>query len=102
MRSGCCACAASSQPAAAPPSSLMNARRKQRLPSPEAQDRGTARRLWEISARQCAVRPPARQKRLTRTYLTSQRTMILQSSSRSKSRRMPPSADAFIVAGTDQ
>ena len=63
---------------------------------------GTARRLWEISARQCAVRPPARQKRLTRTYLTSQRTMILQSSSRSKSRRMPPSADAFIVAGTDQ
>jgi hypothetical protein len=31
-------------------------------PSPEAQDTGNARRLWEISERQCAVRPSARQK----------------------------------------
>jgi len=28
---------------------------EQRPPSPEAQDRETARRLWEISERQCAV-----------------------------------------------
>jgi hypothetical protein len=27
----------------------------QTLPSPEAQDAGTARRLWEISERQCAI-----------------------------------------------
>ena len=32
---------------------------EQRLPSPEAQDTGTARRLWEISERQCAVRSSA-------------------------------------------
>ena len=31
-------------------------------PSPEAQDTGTARRLWEISERQCTVRSSARQK----------------------------------------
>src|SRR5262249_9374990 len=33
---------------------------EQRLPSSEAQDRGTARRLWEISERQCAVRSSTR------------------------------------------
>jgi NAD(P)-dependent dehydrogenase (short-subunit alcohol dehydrogenase family) len=33
--------------------------------SPEAQDRETARRLWEISERQCAVRSPAGKSRLT-------------------------------------
>jgi hypothetical protein len=36
---------------------------EQRLPSPEAQDTETARRMWEISERQCAVRSSARQKR---------------------------------------
>ena len=35
---------------------------EQRPPSPEAQDRETARRLWEISERQCAVRSSARHK----------------------------------------
>jgi NAD(P)-dependent dehydrogenase (short-subunit alcohol dehydrogenase family) len=35
---------------------------EQRLPSPEAQDTDTARRLWEISERQCAVQSSARQK----------------------------------------
>jgi len=34
----------------------------QRLPSPGAQDTYTARRLREISERQCAVRSSARQK----------------------------------------
>jgi hypothetical protein len=33
---------------------------KQRLASPEAQDTETARRLWEISERQCAVRSSTR------------------------------------------
>ena len=35
---------------------------EQRPPSPEAQDADTARRLWEISERQCAVRSSAREK----------------------------------------
>ena len=33
---------------------------EQRLPSSEAQDTGTARRLWKISERQCAVRSSTR------------------------------------------
>src|SRR5260370_6636147 len=32
---------------------------EQRLPSPEAQDTETARRMWEISEPQCAVRSAA-------------------------------------------
>jgi NAD(P)-dependent dehydrogenase (short-subunit alcohol dehydrogenase family) len=35
---------------------------EKRLPSPEAQDTDTARRLWEISERQCAVQSSARQR----------------------------------------
>jgi hypothetical protein len=35
---------------------------QQRPPSSEAQDRETARRLWEISEEQCAVRSSAREK----------------------------------------
>src|SRR6266540_996929 len=38
---------------------------EQRPPSPEAQDRETARRLWDVSEEQCAVRPSAREKRGT-------------------------------------
>jgi hypothetical protein len=38
---------------------------QQRPPSREAQDRETAKRLWEISEEQCAVRSSAREKRGT-------------------------------------
>jgi hypothetical protein len=38
---------------------------QQRPPSSEAQDRETAKRLWEISEEQCAVRSSAREKRGT-------------------------------------
>jgi NAD(P)-dependent dehydrogenase (short-subunit alcohol dehydrogenase family) len=34
---------------------------EERPPSPQAQDTGTARRLWEISERQCALQSSARQ-----------------------------------------
>ena len=38
---------------------------EQRPSSPDAQDRETAKRLWEISEEQCALRSSAREKRGT-------------------------------------